>query len=175
MTFTSKKHNRRSVRLRGYDYSLPGYYFVTICTQARIPRFGTVVNEGVRLKEPGRIVAESWPDIGCHFPNAWPEEFIAGSPRPNNQATSHIAKPTLGQIVAYFKYTSTKRANEMLKTPGRKTWQRSYYEHVIRDEESATKIRHYILTNPSTWTSDRENPDRIGEDTFDKWLVSFDK
>jgi putative transposase len=52
-------------------------------------------------------------------------------------------------------------------------WQRNYYEHVIRDEEALNRIREYIVTNPLGWALDRENPQRQGEDDFDRWLTSF--
>lgn len=65
---------------------------------------------------------------------------------------------TLGQIVAFFKYQSTKRINAMRGTPGLHVWQRNYYEHIIRDDESLNRIRQYILENPGRWMFDREDP-----------------
>jgi putative transposase len=53
--------------------------------------------------------------------------------------------------------------------PG-KLWQRDYYEHIVRDEESLHRIREYTRDNPLRWSLDRENPNRIGEDEFDEWL-----
>ena len=55
----------------------------------------------------------------------------------------------------------------------RNLWQRSFYEHVIRDEESLNRIREYIVNNPQRWELDRENLQRQGEDDFDRWLASF--
>jgi len=52
-------------------------------------------------------------------------------------------------------------------------WQRNYYEHVIRDEDSLNRIREHIATNPVAWEFDRENPARTGEDPFDRWLAQF--
>ena len=49
-------------------------------------------------------------------------------------------------------------------------WQRNYHEHIIRNEEELNRIREYILTNPLRWTLDRENPEREGEDEFDRWF-----
>jgi hypothetical protein len=54
-------------------------------------------------------------------------------------------------------------------------WQRNYYEHIIRNEESLNRIREYILTNPMRWALDRENPHRVGVDEFDTWLNSVGK
>jgi putative endonuclease len=51
-------------------------------------------------------------------------------------------------------------------------WQRSFYDHVIRDEASLNRIREYISTNPLRWDLDRENPRSRGSDEFDRWLAT---
>ena len=63
--------------------------------------------------------------------------------------------------------------NRLLKRSGQPLWQRNYYEHVIRSEESLNRIREYIATNPLRWELDRENQARTGEDEFDRWLATF--
>jgi hypothetical protein len=65
------------------------------------------------------------------------------------------------------------KINEVRGTPGAKVWQRGYYEHVIRNEESLSRIREYIVTNPRRWELDRENPKAQGKDDFDRWLATF--
>jgi REP element-mobilizing transposase RayT len=72
-------------------------------------------------------------------------------------------KPTLGQIVAYFKYKSTKEMN-MLDAPGvvTKFWQRNYYERIIRNDREMDAIWNYIEGNPSAWADDDENPNKLG-------------
>jgi len=65
---------------------------------------------------------------------------------------------SLPTIVRAFKSAVTKRINEHRNTPGTKIWQRSYYEHIIRDESSLNQIREYIVNNPVQWKMDRENP-----------------
>lgn len=79
----------------------------------------------------------------------------------------NIRKYTLGQIVAYFKYQTTKDINESRGTSGIPLWQRNYYEHIIRNEEELSKIREYIQNNPLKWSLDRENPERIGVDNLE--------
>ena len=76
----------------------------------------------------------------------------------------------MGQVVAYFKYQSTKHINEIRATPGVPIWQRNYYDHIIRDEHALQRIRDYIATNPLRWALDRENPARLATDDFDRWL-----
>jgi REP element-mobilizing transposase RayT len=68
-----------------------------------------------------------------------------------------VPQPTLGQIVAYFKYQGAKAINAHRATPGAPVWRRSYYEHVIRDEPSLQRIRQYIRDNPWAWATDPEN------------------
>ena len=67
-------------------------------------------------------------------------------------------RPTLGQIVAYYKYQTTKRINELRGTPGIPFWQRNYWEHVVRDEFDLNRIQHYIENNPLRWREDQLNP-----------------
>ena len=65
---------------------------------------------------------------------------------------------------------TAKRINQMRNTPGIPVWQRNYWEHVIRSEDSLNKIRDYIINNPWRWHLDQQNPNRTGEDDFDRWL-----
>lgn len=77
--------------------------------------------------------------------------------------TPPLRKPTLGQIVAYFKYQSTKGMNK-IETPNAITrfWQRNYYEHIIRNEKELQQKTDYILDNPSRWDEDDENMMKSG-------------
>ena len=75
--------------------------------------------------------------------------------------TPPLQKPTLGQIVAYFKYQITKEMNVISKTGVvTKFWQRNYHEHIIRNDDDANRIHQYILSNPMMWNDDGENPAR---------------
>ena len=66
----------------------------------------------------------------------------------------------LGSLVGAFKTVSTKRANQLMGSPGRPFWQRGYYEHVVRNEDDLARISEYIIENPDHWHRDGENPDR---------------
>jgi len=130
----------------------------------------------MRLNDFGQRVVEWWCDIPTHFPSVDIDEYIV---MPNhihglivifdeaapNSATGRTAqpwagksRPTLGQIIAYFKYQSTKQFNIARQTPGASLWQRNYYEHIIRTPAELERVRQYIHTNPSAWTLDSENP-----------------
>ncbi len=64
----------------------------------------------------------------------------------------------LGRLIGAFKTVSTKQVNRAHGLPGNSLWQRNYFEHVVRGEESLAKIREYIRSNPARWEYDRENP-----------------
>jgi putative transposase len=184
-------HFRQPLRLRDYDYSQPGAYFVTTCARSGLPLFGVVDGSDVRLTAQGQIVAETWRALPEHFPSVQLDESVtmpnhfhgvvlienvggAGEPRPYSGKTLQRS-PNLGAVVGYFKYESTKRINHVGGTPGTPVWQRGYYEHVVRDEASLQRVRQYILANPQRWSLDCENPARNGDDDFDRWLASFEQ
>jgi REP element-mobilizing transposase RayT len=72
-----------------------------------------------------------------------------------------VPPPSLGQIVAYFKYQSTKYINQHRDTPGTRIWQRNYYDHVIRDDIDLQRVRQYITHNPAQWELDQLYPDNL--------------
>lgn len=74
--YDPKKHNRRSIRLKGYDYSRAGRYFVTLNCQGRAHLFGTVVDGAMQLNEAGQVARDCWLAIPDHFPNVILHEFV---------------------------------------------------------------------------------------------------
>lgn len=66
----------------------------------------------------------------------------------------------LSEIVRAFKAFSTRGVNDIRKTKGASVWQRNFYEHLVRNEESLKDIRRYVMENPFNWHLDDENPDR---------------
>lgn len=70
-------HNRKSIRLPGYDYSQPGYYFITVCIHDRKQRlFGEITNDVMMVNEFGAFTKKCWDEIPVHFPNAQLDEFM---------------------------------------------------------------------------------------------------
>jgi len=65
---------------------------------------------------------------------------------------------SLSAIIQNYKSVTTRKINQIHKTPGAKLWQRNYYEHIIRNETDLNQIREYIITNPLKWEFDKENP-----------------
>ncbi len=79
--------------------------------------------------------------------------------------TPPLRKPTLGQIVAYFKYQSTEEMNRIETDKAiTKFWQRNYYEHIIRNEKDLQNKTNYIQANPLLWDEDDDNPQNIQND-----------
>ncbi|PKL72573.1 hypothetical protein CVV26_00995 [Candidatus Kuenenbacteria bacterium HGW-Kuenenbacteria-1] len=76
MQYNSEIHHRRSIRLKEYDYSQNGVYFITICTQNHECLFGKIENEKMILNEYGKIVKKDWLEIPNHFPNIILDKFI---------------------------------------------------------------------------------------------------
>ena len=182
------KH-RRSLRLSGYDYSLAGAYFITICVKKRQSLLGKIVSNQMQLNHYGKIIENSWEWLSYAYDYIELDEWIImpnhlhgiiiisancrGGSRTAPTAESKI-KP-LGRLIGAFKTTSTKQIIFIRKTAGIPFWQRNFYEHVIRDDDSLNRIREYKVTNPSRWHTDRENPDALEKDEFDNWLNSFKK
>ena len=178
-SYDPKKHHRRSIRLKGYDYSQSGAYFLTICTHNREPVFGKIANAKMELNIYGRIVSARWHNLPRYHVYIELDAFVV---MPNHvhgivvirsDSTELAKRRPISEIVSGFKTFSSRRINEVRGTSGIPVWQRNYWEHVIRDEDSFSRIHDYILTNPLRWDLDRENPHRKGEDDFDRWLDSL--
>ncbi|HLN97568.1 MAG TPA: transposase [Pyrinomonadaceae bacterium] len=183
MSNEEDKH-RQSVRLKGFDYAYRGFFFVTMCTHDKKPTLGKIINYESQLSDIGRVVEKCWREIPNHFSNVCLDEWVIMPnhlheivvirfplPRekqgttcraPTNAETIYekFGRPVAGSlptIIRSFKSAVTKRANELGLTDGRTVWQRNYFEHVIRTEESLHKIRNYIWENPIHWWSDEYN------------------
>jgi REP element-mobilizing transposase RayT len=75
MTQDLHRHRRRSIRLKGYDYTQPGAYFVTVCTQDRACLFGEVMHGEMRLNDAGRMVERWWGELNRKFPHIRTDAF----------------------------------------------------------------------------------------------------
>jgi putative transposase len=142
---------RRSLRLPAFDYSQAGAYFITVCTQGRVTLLGEVIGCDVQLNEMGMIVQQAWDDLPTHYQGIDLDAFIV---MPNHihgiivLADESATRHAIPEIVRGFKTFSARRVNECADRRGA-LWQRSYYEHVIRNEEALNRIRNYIADNPA--------------------------
>lgn len=176
MIFNPHARQRRSSRLRGYDYAQNGAHFITICTHRKHDLFGEILDGEVKLNEYGQVVVEEWLkteeirheiilDEYIVMPNHFHAIVIIQTacrgdwPVAPTSSRTHGPKPeSLGALMVGFKSAVTKRLNELRHTPGAPVWQRNYYEHVIRDENDLNSIREYIHYNSLKWADDAENP-----------------
>ncbi len=218
MPYNPNKHHRRSIRLKGYDYSKAGLYFITICCQDRICRFGDIiVGAGLApaqmvLNEFGQIAYNEWiklterftnfeldvfqimPNhmhgiivlndaVGAGFTPAQNETFTPAQNGDNteynipaqngtvdqNQNGSDIiqgagaspaptAVASVSDIVGAYKSLVANGCLDIYKLNNKtmgKLWQRDYYEHIIRNEQSYETISNYIIDNPAKWNEDK--------------------
>jgi REP element-mobilizing transposase RayT len=164
----SNQTSRRSIRLKEYDYSQAGAYFVTVCTHRKTILFGNIVAGGIRLNPFGLIVKECWEGLPQHdyflkldvciiMPNHI-HGILMLTDHPNVGAGFKPApasrRHALPEIVRALKTFSARRINEIRGTPGQPVWQRNYYEHVIRNEMDLEETREYIQNNPLKWLED---------------------
>jgi REP element-mobilizing transposase RayT len=76
VAYDPNKHHRRSIRLKGHDYSAAGIYFITLCTQHREPLFGAIVDGTMQLNEFGQIVAKHWQWLATQYPYVKLDEWV---------------------------------------------------------------------------------------------------
>ncbi|MEZ0542937.1 transposase [Fibrella arboris] len=156
----SGKH-RRSIRLEGYDYSREGLYFITICTQDRRHWFGHILGETMQLSSFGQIAYDQWLLLPERFPGLALDAYQL---MPNHLhgilEIVHPTSQTMNDIVCAYKSLVALACLDLFKAekPGLrmgKLWQRNYYEHIIRSDQSYKNIADYIVNNPANWPSDK--------------------
>jgi len=135
----------------------------------------------MELNEYGHIISSCWHNLPEYHPHVTLSAFIVMPNHVHGIVVINRADPesvsvgtgkqrSLFEIVRVFKTSSSRRINKVRGTTGSPVWQRSYWEHVIRNQEAFNRIHEYIMANPRRWHLDRENPERTGEDDFDIWL-----
>jgi len=177
---------RNTLRLENFDYSSNGAYFVTVGVKNHECLLGEIKNREMILNDAGKIVQTVWDEIPAHYQNIDTDAFcimpnhihgiiliVGVSPRayPADNCNAAIlgqpqgVAPTLSlpDVVHRFKTMTTKLYSDGVKNSGwltfpGKFWQRSYYDHIIRNEKELNKIKYYIQSNPQNWDTDEENP-----------------
>ncbi|MDR2206659.1 MAG: hypothetical protein LBE36_10970 [Flavobacteriaceae bacterium] len=171
-------YHRRSIRLKGYDYSQAGLYFVTICVQNRECLFGEIVDGEMMLNECGNIANTIWNELPQHYPYVALDRFVvmpnhihyiieitdfhcrgAINRAPTMEINGGFAGEhnpmfhnNLPRIVRWFKGRIT---FECRKINPDFAWQRNYHEHIIRDDQSYQRIADYIEKNSENWQKDK--------------------
>jgi REP element-mobilizing transposase RayT len=147
------KYKRVTRRLKGYDYSSPGKYFVTINTKNKYSYLGDIVHGSVVLSDTGVLVNKYWLEIPFHFPGIRLDEFVIMPDHlhgiiiiESDKNNDHVSY-NLGLIINQFKRIctiNTTKKNLPL------TWQARYHDIVIRNNHQLSRIRQYIRDNPSS-------------------------
>lgn len=173
------RYRIESSRLKNYDYSNHGAYFITIVTKYRTCFFGDIVNDKMVLNDFGKIADKFWKEIPEHFPHAILDEYIimpnhvhgiiildnnvetpddcVETPKLGVSTGMEIVKrQPIGVIINQFKRICTITIRELDINFG---WQSRFHDHVIRNEKSLNRIRQYIIDNPKNWLSDKLNCD----------------
>ncbi len=183
MKYNPDKHHRRSIRLQGYDYSQPGIYFITLCTQNRECLFGEILNGEMRLNEFGKIAHQCWLEMPHHFPHVQLDEFVImpdhihgiivlnnivgvgvqniESRQQQQNIESRPRQQNAYQHIIPGSIGSIIRGFKIGVTKKFRqntdiyvVWQRNYYEHMIRNEIELNRIRQYIIDNSKKWKTD---------------------
>jgi len=185
----SKYPTRKRNRLQGYDYSRQGAYFITVCTQNRAELFGhivgancvrpftndgrpqvapTVVRPFTELSETGHTVKHEIETLSSIYPTVHVSAFVImpnhvhmvividsrdidGRPQVNGRPQ---VAPTVSRIIKQWKGSITKRL-------GFSPWQKSFHDHVIRNQDDYLRIAQYIENNPAQWQMDSLHPSKI--------------
>ena len=148
---------RKPTAIPHYDYSQPGAYFITLCVEKRRPILGKIDSSPqVVLSSIGKIVSDVWYSLPQRFPclDAISQSIFVVVPDHIHgilQITAGGANPspTLHQILGSFKSITTIETNRLLGTPGQKLWQRSAYEHILRNQQDFDEAAGYIAENPA--------------------------
>lgn len=168
-----KKYQRRSIRLKQYDYSTTGFYFITICTWKHLCLFGKIEKDRMIINKSGEITEKEWYRTGELRANIKLHEFIImpnhmhgiieitnnrDTTRRGTACRARFAKPqqgTISTMIRSYKSAVTKQIRDQSNDRKLKIWQRNYYEHIIRNEEAYLKISEYIQNNPLKWKEDK--------------------
>ena len=164
-----KMKNRKTNRLERYDYSQGGCYFVTICVKERQSLFGEIIQDGMVLNQTGVIVNSRWQWLSERYEYVELDEYVimpnhfhgiliiqTRKDRSRPVPTDALKIKSLSELIGAFKTTSSKRIRE--NGFAYFQWQRSFYDHVIRNDDDLNRIREYIQNNPLKWSLDEYNP-----------------
>jgi REP element-mobilizing transposase RayT len=158
-SFGTRKPNRAP----GFDYRSPGPYFVTLCVQDRGCLFGAIVDDSIRHSDAGKMITAAWLTLSHRFEIVqfdesvvMPNHFHALLALPSDSVNS----VELGAILQAFKRLTTNLYINGVNDQGwprfdDRLWQRSFHDHIVRNEREMELIREYISSNPARWSEDR--------------------
>jgi REP element-mobilizing transposase RayT len=154
--------------MQGFDYSKDAIYFITSCTKNRIHHFGEIMDGKMQLNDFGEIaknqlewLEKQYPYIELHNYIVMPNHIhilmeinrVAGSGRDLSLQNRKIK--SISSIMGAYKTTTSKQIH--LLENYEFSWQRSFHDHIVRNENSFNNIYNYITDNPSRWKEDTFN------------------
>jgi len=160
-------NNRKSIRLKEYNYAAGNFYYITICVKDKRNDFGRIQSGKMELSDIGEIADLFWKEIPLHFQNANLDEYIIMpnhlhgiihlsqqniDNEQNKSKFQHVQKNSIPSIIRSYKASVTRWCNQ--NNFENFQWQRNYYEHIIRTEEEFFRIKNYIEVNPQNWSED---------------------
>ena len=153
---------RKHPRLKEYDYSTPGAYFITICTHNRKCLLSNIVGRGlapaeIQYTQYGEIAREQLLSLENRYPNLKIDQYVI---MPNhihaililNETAGASPRPTIMDVVSAYKSLTTRACKKAQSID--KLFQTSFYEHVICGREDYLEIAEYIMNNPKQWELD---------------------
>lgn len=148
--------NRKQNRIPEYDYSTNGAYFITICTQDRKEILSQIVGDGSPVPQPIGLLADEYiRKIPGKYPTVSVDRYVIMPDHIHMLLRFDLGtgdpSPTLGNVIGWYKYQVTKQTNLQRNTPNVKLFQRSYYDHVIRNQQDYDEVWEYIENNPRKW------------------------
>lgn len=140
---------RKKLRLKYYDYSKQGLYFITICIKNRVEILGRINDNQIELTKEGMVVQNHIKYIAKKYRNVRVDKYIVMPNHIHMIISIDIENSVnLSRIIKQYKGSVTKKI-------GYSIWQKSYYEHIIRDEKEYYKIKEYIQNNIINWKIDK--------------------
>lgn len=145
----NRNFKRKNPRLNNYDYTLGGYYFITICTKDKMHYFGEIIKDKMKLNDIGKLAESSIQKIAKIYNTIKIDKFVV---MPNHIHIILIIEKETGlsisRVIKQYKEYITKQIKEPI-------WQKSYYDHIIRNEKDYYRIWKYIDENILKWSLDK--------------------
>lgn len=154
---------RKPNRIADYDYGLNGAYFVTVCTKDRAQTLSKIVGDGFPVPTAlGKIAQSLIEELPRKYPGVSVDNYVIMPDHIHlllmiDKSGTGDPSPTLGSVIGWYKYQTTKRWNLQWGTPSEAIFQRSYYDHVIRNRQDYDETWNYIEANPCNWVMTKQD------------------
>ncbi len=154
MSLYQNRYRIESARLKNWDYSSNGNYFITMCTKYRRHLFGKIINGEMILSEIGKIAYKYWQEIPNHFLFVRLDKFVIMPDHIHgiiNIVKQDVYTSNLGVVINQYKRKCTIKSRKI--DPAFR-WLPRYHDHIIRNNGDLNRIRDYIQNNPRNWKED---------------------